>query len=337
MDEESLPISGSANVRPAFAAYDEAELASVTRPSIERTERRSYLFRVTREARMSSEVSIHFVTDRNRLLRRRGRLTDGFGSQRNRTTKVTYGTCRVSFPASHIKGDLERPRQLFGLTLFEDDNRHVVLRAIDCVEEDGFFAELKRRFEQRPGDDVLLFVHGYNTSFDEAAIRAAQLKLDSEFDGPMILFSWPSKKRWDLYRSDLDQIRASAGNLRDFLAVVKGNTGAKQVHAIAHSLGSRVLAEAIELMSLDAGKPIIRELVLAAPDINIDAFEKLVEALRSRADRVTVYASDRETAASMGPRPGPGQPAQALPVSAHVTGPRSYLTVAAPAPQTVAS
>jgi esterase/lipase superfamily enzyme len=36
-------------------------------------------------------------------------------------------------------------------------------------------------------------VHGYNVSFDDAALRTAQLAYDLTFDCPAAFFSWPSK------------------------------------------------------------------------------------------------------------------------------------------------
>ncbi len=35
-------------------------------------------------------------------------------------------------------------------------------------------------------------MHGYNTSFDNALYRTAQIAYDLDFDGATFLYSWPS-------------------------------------------------------------------------------------------------------------------------------------------------
>ena len=40
--------------------------------------------------------------------------------------------------------------------------------------------------------EVLVLVHGYNTSFNAAIMKAVQVKVDMPWDGPIIAFSRPS-------------------------------------------------------------------------------------------------------------------------------------------------
>ncbi|WP_163284658.1 alpha/beta hydrolase, partial [Enterobacter hormaechei] len=42
------------------------------------------------------------------------------------------------------------------------------------------------------GGRVIVFVHGYNTSFDDAVYRLAQIVNDSNYPGTPVLFSWAS-------------------------------------------------------------------------------------------------------------------------------------------------
>jgi esterase/lipase superfamily enzyme len=39
--------------------------------------------------------------------------------------------------------------------------------------------------------DIVIFVHGYNVSFEEAALRAAQIGFDLAIKGAMTFFSRP--------------------------------------------------------------------------------------------------------------------------------------------------
>ena len=42
------------------------------------------------------------------------------------------------------------------------------------------------------GQEVLVLVHGYNNSFEDAIKKAAQVKMDMPWKGLIVAFSWPS-------------------------------------------------------------------------------------------------------------------------------------------------
>jgi len=56
---------------------------------------------------------------------------------------------------------------------------------------------------RKPG--VLLFVHGYNVSFEDAARRTGQLAYDLGFEGPTVFFSWPSRGSVTAYTRRADR------------------------------------------------------------------------------------------------------------------------------------
>ena len=45
------------------------------------------------------------------------------------------------------------------------------------------------------GGRAMIFIHGYNTSFDSAVYRATQIAHDSGYPGTPVLFSWASGGR----------------------------------------------------------------------------------------------------------------------------------------------
>ena len=49
-----------------------------------------------------------------------------------------------------------------------------------------------RASSARPGRRVLIFVHGFNTRFEEAVYRFAQIVHDARVDVAPVLFTWPS-------------------------------------------------------------------------------------------------------------------------------------------------
>ena len=54
-----------------------------------------------------------------------------------------------------------------------------------------------------------MFIHGFNVSFADAAIRAAQLSCDLSIAGVMAFYSWPSQGTLAGYAADESSIEAS--------------------------------------------------------------------------------------------------------------------------------
>ncbi len=74
---------------------------------------------------------------------------------------------------------------------------------------------------------MLVFVHGYNTRFDEAAFRLAQIVHDSGAEVTPILFSWASWASLGAYPYD----RESAALGRDGLEALIEKLAAEPVSA----------------------------------------------------------------------------------------------------------
>ena len=146
--------------------------------------------------------------------------------------------------------------------------------------------------------DVVVFVHGYNNGFDDAARSLAAISADVKFGAVPLLYSWPSDGAALSYGYDEEQVRASRDNFLAFLEVLAKVEGVERVHIAAHSMGNRLVTEAID--RFDAAAPDSRKLfhhvVMAAPDVYVGLFEQAADAFRRRAHRITLYASDNDTA-----------------------------------------
>ena len=111
--------------------------------------------------------------------------------------------------------------------------------------------------------------------------------------------SGPSNGEAILYTHDVNNAEASVAHLKAFLKDVAARSGAESITIIAHSMGSRTLTTALKEVGLEmrAGDgPVVKEIILAAPDIDQDVFLNVVEAVRRTAERVTLYASSRDKA-----------------------------------------
>ncbi|MGE0761525.1 MAG: alpha/beta hydrolase, partial [Pirellulaceae bacterium] len=213
-----------------------------------------------------------------------------------RSNELAVGTCEVSIPATHQYGELEAP-SVFKLEFRQDPNRHILVQSVRATSRDAFYAELKSDLAQR-GSRVLVFVHGYNVSFDDAARRTAQMAEDLKFAGVPLFFSWPSQGNWYEYRSDEKQVELAIPALREFLTEVGRRSGSDSIHLIAHSMGSRALTAALRELAAEAGSSTrFKQVVLAAPDIDADVFrERIAPAMAAAAQQVTLYASSNDLA-----------------------------------------
>jgi esterase/lipase superfamily enzyme len=177
--------------------------------------------------------------------------------------------------------------------------RHLLIEPAELATADQLVhAARERLFGARAYlGQALVFVHGYNTSFDNAIRRAGQLAYDLGFDGPVFAFSWPSRERVLSYIGDRETAQLSADALREFIETVVAETKAKRIHIIAHSMGNVALNEA--LYTLDPAtlaKLNIGEMVLASPDLDTDLFLRTFVRLQKRGATSTVYAASSDWA-----------------------------------------
>jgi esterase/lipase superfamily enzyme len=211
---------------------------------------------------------------------------------------MEYGIVKVSLPARYRVGETAGPRW-WKLEFQPDPTRHVVATGIDRMARDRFTKELRAAIGADSEGELLVFIHGYNVSFPDAARRAAQIARDLKFGGQTAVYSWPSKARTLLYSADEATIEASIPNLEEFLDLLLRNTGARRMHIVAHSMGSRALAYALQKFrttALPNGSAGLGHVIFAAPDVDRTVFARCGTAFRGCAERFTLYASSSDLA-----------------------------------------
>ena len=220
---------------------------------------------------------------------------DGFfDGKRASNSVMSFGSVDVSIPKTHKAGEIEHPA-LYAVWSRPDASRFMQIVNVTVGDEASLLNQIREDVQSAITNDVLVFVHGYNVGFRDALLRTAQLAWDLKFDGPAIAFSWPSRGDLGSYVIDRNEAERSASNLRHFLDSVTAATGADRVHVIAHSVGALVLGRALAL----AGAPTtrLRQVVLAAPDIDADVFtQQIMPAFRAQASSTTLYASSHDRA-----------------------------------------
>jgi esterase/lipase superfamily enzyme len=236
-------------------------------------------------------VSVYYATDRARIASQ----VLSYGGDRNKTGRLELGRFDVSIPPDHRVTQIERPKNRAP----EDPNRHFVIVQRVPQTYDQYYVELTNVVGGSPRKEVLVFVHGFNVSFESAIYRTAQLAYDLAFAGAAIAYSWPSEELFPRYLVDQNNGEWTISHLRWFLEDVGSKTGAQKIHLIAHSMGNRPLVNALNRIATErrsTPRPQFSQVIMTAPDIDADTFLQMADTIRGGGERVTLYASSNDLA-----------------------------------------
>jgi esterase/lipase superfamily enzyme len=155
------------------------------------------------------------------------------------------------------------------------------------------------------GGDVLIYVHGFNQTFETAALDAARLSDAIKFRGRTMVFSWPSKAGLFDYAYDRDSAMFSRDDFERVLASVVSAPNPGRVHIVAHSMGTMLTLESLRQLYGRYGDTVtsrIGAVVFAAPDIDMDVFSSAVSRIGPLAGKITVIASTNDRALALSGR-----------------------------------
>lgn len=219
-----------------------------------------------------------------------------FGGSRG--ADLNFADITVSIPPDRAPGEMRWPSA--GPA---DATRDFAVLRTDRMT----LAEAKANFDRRvravPGRRVLLFVHGFNTRFEEAVYRFAQIVYDSPVKVAPVLFTWPSGGSLTDYVYDRDSALYSRDALERILETITSDPNVGSVSILAHSMGSYVTVEALRQMSIrNRGLPSkLRDVMLAAPDIDVDVFRRQIASIdmSRRSAQFTIFVSREDRALSI--------------------------------------
>lgn len=208
-----------------------------------------------------------------------------------RSAVVSYAEAAISVPPSHAPGAIEWPDTAPG-----DPETDFVARKAGYLENKAAFkARVNARLAALPPGkrNILVFIHGYNTRFPEALYRFTQIVHDSQFEGVPVLFTWASRGKLPDYVYDLNSAAVARGALEETLVELAG-TRADHITVLAHSMGNWLLMETALQARPDNRRLLntrIDDVVLAAPDIDIDLFKAQLKRLGKPPRPFTVIVS----------------------------------------------
>jgi esterase/lipase superfamily enzyme len=236
----------------------------------------------------------------------------------DRARRLELGQALVTVPRVHQVPNIERPFAIripyFQVTIYEqpeDPKLHFTIKELKSLTREQFLALARERIAASSAfkDQAVVFVHGYNTAFDYALYRTAQMAYDLKFDGGAFLYSWPSGGGVAAYGYDRESATQSEPYLRDFLNLVVKESGAKSVSVIAHSMGNLPLLNVLREIGPSLPPTVrLNQIILAAPDVDRDVFVNLATNIKQYSRGVTLYCSANDRAMSASRRFAGGIP-----------------------------
>ncbi len=216
--------------------------------------------------------------------------------------------CRSSdLSLLHHRGDRVRYGRFAEPRVVLRDNKEKLHTDIGFEAESDWWNELEAVANRREGR-VLLYVHGYRENFDSTSKDTAQIARMTQFDGPVISYTWPSQGKLLSYVADETNMVHDITNFRIFLRKLAEQPWVKEITLVAHSLGARLALPAIiavDANAASADSSNISNIILASPDIDRESFERdiasdILSARRVARDRrITIYLSSKDRALSV--------------------------------------
>ncbi len=158
-------------------------------------------------------------------------------------------------------------------------------------------------YTNKPTGDVLVFIHGFNSSQETVLKRHRKLESDLRsigYKGAVISFDWPSAQSALNYLEDRDDAKATSKRLRDdciSLFSSRQVTGCEiNVHLLGHSTGAYVIRQAFtdadEKTSIKNRPWKVSQILLIAGDISsrsLSAVDSRSTSLYRHCVRLTNY------------------------------------------------
>lgn len=238
-----------------------------------------------------------------------------------REGKLHTGVATVSIPATHQFGGKGR----FWTRLWRmlTSERPSIVASKLFADDWQFREHIQTLREMFAGENHnLLYVHGFNVTFEQAVVQAAHFGTDLKIPGVTFAYSWPSAGRIPSYTADEAAVEASAPMFSEFFHKILADTGDDPLSIIVHSMGNRAglrLLDGLQLDDTENQERRIKNVIFAAPDVDAQLFRDTIPRIVKKAKRTTLYATRADIALQASewlhsyPRAGLAPPVLTLP------------------------
>ncbi len=257
-----------------------------------------------------AKIEVFVITNRQQKTANFGCSNADFSNDLHHQTK--YGSCLVLASGRRTVGEITASENTINTSL-------KVLQATS-FDKQQFFAKLQEN-KNNTLATPLIYVHGFNTKYEEAVLRASQLAYDLKYQGPVIVFTWPAGSVGEGFDEvmlkktyQINKINA-IGSINPFIEFLQEmqKQGIK-ANFMVHSMGHQIVLTALHQIgqqsnqsttnetatqnTLTTSGQIIQELFLLAPDYEANLFQQNLATIKPLANRITLYCSQNDKALS---------------------------------------
>ncbi|QBY02071.1 alpha/beta fold hydrolase [Rhodophyticola sp. CCM32] len=218
-----------------------------------------------------------------------------------RSEGLHYARFDVAIPPERESGEVSWPRH--GTDLQAD---FVVSQADTLTSPGDFRAALRREIAARPRGEreVMVFIHGFNSTFADGLYRTAQIRHDLDIPVIPVHYSWPSAGHPLGYIYDRDSALLARDGLEELLNEIIA-AGAEDVGLMAHSLGAEVVMESLRQLRIGGQQRVFDRLsgvLLLSPDIDVQIFRSQAARIGELPQPFFIFTSQRDAALRLSAR-----------------------------------
>ena len=227
--------------------------------------------------------------------------------------EVHYGRCEVTLPRNDVglkmeQEDAHRKSALLESTAvsmpasestssMDSSAKGVSSMLARSLDESSFLNGVSDQIDRSRQKDLLVFVHGFNISFDSAVTRTAELALKIPFNGAIVTYCWPTQGGALKYSDDEPINKASVEPFTQFLTTLRdGVPKETRIHILVHSMGNRIVMESLNTLPEPVDQKPFSHVVLCAPDVGRSDFIQWAPGVVAQSDRVTLYVNASDSA-----------------------------------------
>lgn len=171
--------------------------------------------------------------------------------------------------------------------------------SLELAKPDEFFGYVQTRAAEAKvhPKHIVVFVHGFNQKPQQAMSTAVAIKSLLQFDGPFVLFMWPSRGAFLDYGADRLDAENSGESFSDLVCRLKTLAPDTKVTILAHSMGNYLTVNALYgFAQACPNAPKLNALVMFSPDVPVSTLEAKGKKAISSVVSTTAYVSKHDLA-----------------------------------------
>lgn len=271
---------------------------------------------------------IYYVTDRNPIAE--GRILTEYDKERS--ASMAFGEATIAYDkgmswdrlveVSQMKS--KRPAVEVKVTSIDEVERFPATPLIFSAMPDGIIVNseeetqyrhstetmrkiVAQRLKSTNQKDVILYIHGFNVSFENAILGLNDIWHFSGRQGVPIAYSWPSGSGNIFgYFTDRESGEFTVYHLKETLRILSAMPEVENIHILAHSRGTDITTTALRELVIEtraSGKNPrtvlkVENLILAAPDLDYGVVTQrlIAEKFGPAFGQITIYMNEDDSA-----------------------------------------